>query len=378
MAVHCDKGKLSASRTFPAHANGWAAVGVVVVFLSLSAILVSSCVDLTPPWRQSTGAGGAGRNSGFDGGVTSVDGGNQGTGGMVATDGTGEAGDDWPGDVAGGISGDGSGDGVADEPTRGPETASGSVRDTAVDENADVAIGGAGGAGGRVEVGMGAGGSGAGGTETDTTGTQTGGGGTAGTGGMWGTGGSPANGGSMGSGGIPSTGGAWATGGNPATGGSTGTGGLIATGGTSATGGVAATGGMVATGGNPSTGGATGTGGSSSVACSGVLYSRICWYLATSGGSCAQACANHGGPSSLAVSHVGTAAQGGSLAECATILSLLGVAGTVQNVTSTAGVGCSKNIGTLGPGPGVYWCTTPDFSATASLTGVLPACGCLQ
>jgi len=174
------------------------------------------------------------------------------------------------------------------------------------------------------------------------------------------------------------------TGGNPATGGSPGTGGLIATGGAPATGGVAATGGipatggMLATGGSSATGGVTGTGGSSSVACSGVRYSGICWYLASAGDSCTQACADHGGPSSLATSHVGTAAQGGSLVECQTILSRLGVTGTVQNVTSTSGVGCSKNIGTIGPGPGVYWCTTPDFSTTASLAGVQPACGCLQ
>lgn len=241
---------------------------------------------------------------------------------------------------------------VADLGTPSPDTVL--VELVSLDSLAADGTGGTGGAGGYGEVGMGAGGSGVGGTEIDATGIESSGGGTAGTGGTWATGGDPSSGGSMGSGGGAATGGTSATGGNPTTGGSTGTGGLMATGGISA------------------------TGGSSSVACSGVLRSGICWYLAAVGGSCTQACADHGGPSSLAAGHVGTAAQGGSLSECATILSLLGVAGTVQNVVSTSGVGCLRNTGMTGPGPGLYWCTSPAFSATASLTDVQPACGCLR
>lgn len=278
------------------------------------------------------------------------------------------------GDGAGETGQDGSGRGMVDATIGGGEADSGPVGDASVDGSDDVAIGLA----GDGEVGTGAGGSGAVGTEMDAAGTDTGGGGTAGTGGAWATGGDSLTGGSTGSGGIAATGGTSAMGGNTSSGGSTGTGGLTGTGGALATGGFAATGGMRATGGNVSTGGTTGTGGSSSVACSGVLYSGICWYLGSAGSSCTQACATHGGPSSAATSHVGTAAQGGSLSECATILSRLGIAGTVQNVTSTSGVGCSKNIGTMGPGPGNYWCITPDFNPTASLTGVQPACGCMQ
>ena len=382
-AVSCNKSRLAVFQACPPPAKGAPVVRGLVVIIAVNAILVSGCVDLTPPWKQAraTGDGGTAGASGTDAGVTAVDGESDGTG--VAVDGTGETGGGWSGDAAAEISGDGSSDGMVDVPGAGGEAGSDPVADAAIDGNDDVAVGGAGGAGGYGDVGRSAGGSG--GTEPDAVGTETGGGGgMTGTGGRWETGGNPSSGGAMGGGGIAATGGVWATGGNPATGGATGTGGLSATGGTSATGGVAATGGMtamggmVATGGNPSTGGATGTGGSSSVPCSGVLYSGICWYLASSGESCTQACTAHGGPSSLVTSHVGTAAQGGSLTECATILSRLGVAGTVQNVTSTSGVGCSKNIGTLGPGPGLYWCTTPDFSTNASLTGVQPACGCLQ
>lgn len=276
-----------------------------------------------------------------------------------------------------GTGGDGSGEARADASFRGGAADVGPVGSAAVDGSDDVAIGGAGGDG---EVETGAGGSGAAGTEIDATGTATGGGGAAGTGGTWATGGDPSTGDAMGSGGIDATGGTSATGGSTGTGGLIATGGLGATGGVTATGGISATGGVLATGGKAATGGATGTGGSSSIACSGVLYSGICWYWATLGGSCTQACTDHGGPSSLAAGHVGTAAQGGSLSDCATILSLLGAAGPVQNVVSTSGVGCSRNTGTMGPGPGpgLYWCTSPAFSETASLTGIQPACGCLK
>jgi len=360
--MRCPKGRFVCSQTPTPHAKDTSELRVVVCFIAFSAILVSGCVDLTPPWELPRPAGAGGTAGAFDsgGGVTAIDGGSNETGGLVAVDATGEAGGNGVGEVAG----------RADQPMGGEEAGSGSDGDAAIvgnhdgnhdgnyDGNHDVGVGSAGGAGGHGEVGKGAGGSGAGGKETDAAGTSTGD--------------------TMGSDGLAATGGAQTTGGNGATGGSTGTGGLIATGGALATGGVAATGGMLARGGAPSTGGANGTGGSSSVACSGVLYSGICWYLAASGSNCTQACAEHGGPSSLAAGHVGTAAQGGSLTECATILSLLGVGGTVQNVTSISGLGCSKSTGTMGHGPGLYWCTSPAFSATASLSGVLPACGCLQ
>jgi hypothetical protein len=181
-----------------------------------------------------------------------------------------------------------------------------------------------------------------------------------------GTGTETSGGGSFGIGGMA------AMGGNSSTGGSPGTGGLDAEGDATATGGVSATGGT------PSTGGETGTDGSSSIPCAGTLYSAICWYLATEGESCTQTCDSHGGPSSLAASHVGTSAQGGSRAECADILSLLGVAGSVQSIASIVGVGCISYLGTTASGPGLYWVNTPNFSANASLEGARPACGCLQ
>ena len=209
-AVRCNRGKLPVFQTFPPPAKGASVVGVVVVFVTFSAILISGCVDLTPRWKQArvTGAGGTAGASGSDGGVKAVDGGNDGTGGRVAVDGTGDAG--WPSDVAGKISRDASSDGMVDEPIGANEAGSDPVSDAAVDENDDVAVGGAGGAGGYGDVGMGTGGSGAGG---DATGSETGGGGITGTGGSWGTGGNPSSGGSVGTSGIPATGGVGATGG---------------------------------------------------------------------------------------------------------------------------------------------------------------------
>src|SRR5664280_115847 len=143
-------------------------------------------------------------------------------------------------------------------------------------------------------------------------------------------GGTPsAGGGSVTTGGIAAAGGTRATGGLPSTGGSRATGGVAATGGTlatggsKATGGVAATGGTLATGGNPSTGGSMATGGSSGSAACGAgaaPLNGLCWYLGAAGASCSDTCANHGGLSSLAVSYVGTALQGGSLSKCTAVL----------------------------------------------------------
>jgi len=369
--MRCAKSRLAFPPTAPPSLKGASLMGIVMVLTVSNAIHATGCVDLAPPWERAraTGAGGTAGASGSGGDAIVVDGGRNGTGGMVAVDGTGEAGGDGVDDVAVGTSGKDSDDGMPDKPMMGREAGSGLVDDAAINENDDVALGGGGGAGGYGGVDGGAGGSIA---DPDAMGSETGGGGTTGTGVMWRTGGA------VGSGGVAVIGGTWATGGNPATGGATGTGGTWAMGGAATTGGIVATGGMWATGGSSATGGATGTGGSSSVACSGLLYSGICWYLASSGSSCTQACTGHGGPATLAAGHVGTAAQGGSLSECATLLSLLGVAGTVQGVESISGVGCSKNTGTMGPGPGLYWCTSPDFSPTASLSGVQPACGCLQ
>ena len=174
-----------------------------------------------------------------------------------------------------------------------------------------------------------------------------------------------------------------------ASGGSTGTaeagtpqggaGGSSSSGGTSSTGGAGGTssiaggaGGQGATGGQ---GGATGGAGGSTAttACSGVLRAGICWYLGPQGSSCQQACASHGQPAPTAVSHVGTATQGGSLAECGVILGLLGITGTPSTSFGLEGLGCFvRTNGSL------YWLSLPNFSATASTANASLVCGCTK
>ena len=174
-----------------------------------------------------------------------------------------------------------------------------------------------------------------------------------------------------------------------ASGGSTGTadagtsqggaGGSSSSGGTSSTGGTSNSGG---TGGSSSSnggaggqGGATGgTGGSTTTAaCSGVLRAGICWYLGPQGSSCQQACASHGQPASGAASHVGTAAQGGSLAECGVILGLLGITGTPSATFGLEGLGCFMRSNAS-----LYWVSLANFSATASTANASLVCGCTK
>jgi hypothetical protein len=162
-------------------------------------------------------------------------------------------------------------------------------------------------------------------------------------------------------------------GGSSSSGGTSSTGGTSSSGGSSNTGGTG--GGAGGQGGTGGQGGATGgTGGSTSTAtCSGVLRASICWYLGPQGSSCQQTCASHGQPAPDAASHVGTATQGGSLAECGVILGLLGITGTPSTSFGLEGLGCFMRAnGSL------YWLSVPNFSATASQANASLVCGCTK
>jgi hypothetical protein len=169
------------------------------------------------------------------------------------------------------------------------------------------------------------------------------------------------------SGGTSNSGGSSRTGGTSSTGGNSNTGG---TGGTSLIDGGA--GGQGATGGQAGATGGT-DGGTSTTACSGVLHADICWYLGPQGSSCQQACASHGQPASGAASHVGTAMQGGSLAECGVILGLLGITGTPSTSFGLDGLGCFVRAN-----GNSFWFSLPNFSATASQGNAKLVCGCAQ
>jgi len=181
-------------------------------------------------------------------------------------------------------------------------------------------------------------------------------------------------------GGVANTGGGGGTspieggdGGTVATGGQADTGGTGGGGPTPVDGGDGA-GGSTATGGQGATG-TSGTGGSTSTTtCAGVPRAGICWYLGPDGSSCQQVCTSHGQTAPDAPSHVGTATQGGSQAECATLFGLLGLTGTPEKGTRSDGQGLGCHI--YGATP--WWLTSPNFSATASHASAKLVCGCTQ
>jgi hypothetical protein len=109
--------------------------------------------------------------------------------------------------------------------------------------------------------------------------------------------------------------------------------------------------------------------------CAGVVDSSICWRLGALGASCADTCAASGGPSPNAAKHVGTAAQGGSLAECQRLFGLLGITNSVFQVSVDQGLGCHQKKSMPLP---YAWASSPDYSDNACSADVSILCGCLR
>lgn len=135
-------------------------------------------------------------------------------------------------------------------------------------------------------------------------------------------------------------------------------------------------GGAAVTGGQ---GGVAGFGGASGgtttvTACAGVSYASICWYLGASGSSCLQVCAPHGQVAPNLANFVGSAAQGGSVTQCAAILALLGVSqNPVEGIgVDGFGIGCNVLNGVA------WWLSSPAFSTSASYASARIVCGCTQ
>lgn len=123
--------------------------------------------------------------------------------------------------------------------------------------------------------------------------------------------------------------------------------------------------------------GSGGAGGdaSTSIGCSGVVDSDICWRLGNLGASCADTCMSSGGTSPNAAKHVGTSTQGGSLAECRRLLGLLGITNNVITVAIDQGLGCHHKPAMPLP---YAWASSPAFSDTASSPDASILCGCLR
>lgn len=114
-------------------------------------------------------------------------------------------------------------------------------------------------------------------------------------------------------------------------------------------------------------------GGAAPGSCAGVAHGGLCWYIGEGGASCEQTCAPHGGFVPEAAAFVGTAGQGGSLAQCTEILGLLGRGQPViQASRADVGVGCHL----WGVEEQSFWLTAPDFSPTAGLSSARIVCGC--
>jgi hypothetical protein len=92
------------------------------------------------------------------------------------------------------------------------------------------------------------------------------------------------------------------------------------------------------------------------------------------GDSCKETCSGRGGLAPDAASVVGTAAQGGSLEKCATLLSALGENSKPTEATRSDdnGVGCHYY------GLKTYWLSAPHFTEAAHLSSARIVCGRLQ
>lgn len=109
--------------------------------------------------------------------------------------------------------------------------------------------------------------------------------------------------------------------------------------------------------------------------CAGASHGGVCWYLGAAGATCEETCEAHGGFAPETAAYVGTAAQGGSSAQCATILGLLGEDGAVITASrSDVGIGCHQ----WGVEGQAYWLTAPDFSPTAGSSVARVVCGCKE
>lgn len=110
-------------------------------------------------------------------------------------------------------------------------------------------------------------------------------------------------------------------------------------------------------------------------ACGGRSVFGLCWYLGAAGDSCNEACARNGGFDERATSYVGTSSQGGSLAECAVILSTLGITATVGEGKRSDNLGAGCHLWT---DSAPWWLDDPSerFGPSEDASNVRIACAC--
>ncbi|MEY4545640.1 MAG: hypothetical protein RL685_1835 [Pseudomonadota bacterium] len=107
--------------------------------------------------------------------------------------------------------------------------------------------------------------------------------------------------------------------------------------------------------------------------CAGVPHGDVCWYLGEAGTTCDQTCTGHGGYDAEASRLIGTTAQGGSAAQCAAILLLLGYdQAPAEASRPDVGLGCHV----WGVEQRTYWLTEPEFAPSAESSEARVVCGC--
>lgn len=131
---------------------------------------------------------------------------------------------------------------------------------------------------------------------------------------------------------------------------------------------------LMTAGGAGGSAGSSGSGGSVSPACSGAFELGECWYLGAAGQSCTSVCAEHGGVDLDGATAVGIAAQGGSRAECATLLAALGVTEAPTSASRADGQGLGCHLYNRSP----YWLTSPQFAPAAKSSHASLVCSCRQ
>jgi hypothetical protein len=104
--------------------------------------------------------------------------------------------------------------------------------------------------------------------------------------------------------------------------------------------------------------------------CAGKIVGGYCWYLGASARSCEQVCASRGGANAATITYAGT---GGTNAQCNSVLTALGVPGTMTGDAGTchAALGCGLLFGVRG-----RCVNAPTTTAAWYFIGNQRACAC--
>lgn len=125
--------------------------------------------------------------------------------------------------------------------------------------------------------------------------------------------------------------------------------------------------------GMPDTGAADAGADAATPPCGGKVVLGLCWYLGAANTSCNDVCSTHGGFDTNTLSHVGSANQGGSLANCQQVLSALGTAAMAGAGMRSDGNGVGCHLWSDGT---PWWLMSPDATPDVAIPPARIACAC--